>query len=94
MEEWVLSTSGVQGWKGGCVCMLPVLHLRGGSALPHPVGLQPGQQQLQQGEHLKKKQALGADVQRRWAGLLRLGSDQLGQNSSSCFAAAGTCLVL
>ena len=42
---------------------IPALHLRGGSALPHPVGLQPQATAVTAGRAPEEEvQALGADV--------------------------------
>ena len=56
--------AGVAGMEGRLrLRHLPTLHLRAGSALPHPVGLQPQAAAVTARRALKGEgQALGADV--------------------------------
>ena len=69
MEEWGFIDERVAGMEGRLrLHHLPALHLRGGSALPHPVGLQPQAAAVQQGEHLKKKCKLWAPTWQKEVG--------------------------
>ena len=64
MEEWGFIDERVAGMEGRLrLHHLPALHLRGGSALPHPVGLQPQAAAVAASRASKEEvQALGADV--------------------------------
>ena len=55
MEEWgFVDERELQGWKGGCVCITCQHFTYGVDQHCHTLlGCNLGQQQLQQGEHLK-----------------------------------------
>ena len=62
MEEWgFVDERELQGWKGGCVCITCQHFTYGVDPHCHTLlGCNLRQQQLQQGEHLKKKCKLWA----------------------------------
>ena len=75
MEEWgFIDERELQGWKGGCVCITCQHFTYGVDQRCHALlGCNLGQQQLQQGEHLKKKCKLWAPTWQKemGCGLLR-----------------------
>jgi hypothetical protein len=75
MEEWgFVDERELQGWKGGCVCITCQHFTYGVDQHCHTLlGCNLRQQQLQQGEHLKKKCKLWAPTrQKEMGGRLKL----------------------
>ena len=70
MEEWLfIDERELQGWKGGCVCITCQHFTYGVDQHCHTLlGCNLRQQQLQQGEHLKKKCKLWAPTWQKQVG--------------------------
>ena len=70
MEEWAfIDDKELQGWKGACVCITCQHFTYGVDQHCHTLlGYNLSQQQLQQGENLKKKCILWAPTQQKEMG--------------------------